>query len=148
MGAVFWSGNMLFILSWMFHQVVWHKICYVINSVYYVKSDLPVTLSLTNVWTLSINCVFQYHHILQTQFIFIFRLKRWRKDSIWLAHLKVLFCITGHRTQSKSKVIILQCTGCWCWLGFACRRQKLISAIRFASLFSLTQVPALENLLF
>jgi len=47
-----------------------------------MKSDLPVTLSLISVWTLSINCVFQYHYILQTQFIFIFRWKRWRKDSI------------------------------------------------------------------
>jgi len=64
-----------------------------------MKTDLPVTLSLTSVWTLSINCIFQYHHILQTQFIFIFRWKRWRKDSIWQAHLKVLFCITGHRMQ-------------------------------------------------
>ena len=135
MGAAFWSGhihtNILFSLSWKFYQVVWFKICFVINSIHYMISDLSVTLSLTSVWTLSLKCVVQYHHILQTQFIFIFRQKRWRKHSIWQAHLKVLFCITGHRTQSKSKVIILQCTSCSCWSVFASRRWKLISAIHF-----------------
>jgi len=37
----------------MFYQVVWLKICFVINSIHYMIPDLPVTLSLTSVWTLS-----------------------------------------------------------------------------------------------
>ena len=98
-------------------------ILYIWYSIYMI-SDLPVTLSLASVG----HCPSAVFFSTTTFYKLSSFLSSGGKDKgsilsdrpTWKCYSVSLDA--EHRTQSKSKVIILQCTSSSCWLVFACRR--------------------------